>query len=65
MTQDKTQKTKKVYISEDTYLEVDIEIFKNSKNIINIQEDTKITKCKVMFLKDCYIAIPEKLILEE
>lgn len=47
-----------------TFLEVDVELFKESKNILNIDDGETIEKCKVFKNGDVWIAIPEAFVIK-
>lgn len=58
-------KTKKIFISNDTYITVNIDDYKKTKNVINVEIGNEVIKCKAFEMKDCFILVPEKLVLED
>lgn len=53
----------RVKLAPDYYLDVDVEGFKQNKTVLNIDCDGEIIKCKCFAAGDCFVMVPEKLIL--
>lgn len=53
----------RVKLAPDYFLEVDVEGFKQNKTVLNIDDGEQIIKCKCFAAGDCFVMVPEKLII--
>lgn len=56
---------KRIKISKDCYMEVDVEIYKKNKNVLNLEfSDGERERCRICELEEVWVIIPERLVLD-